>query len=160
MIEEIDYMDHCDDYEVNDVYSSDGTITYHLIPKSEVPDLDTSEDDDVTYIEVPTEPPVPSFSWPPRHVSWEELMDDVELKILEPPKRAEQLLLLLLTKEDRENLIGDLAEEFVDIQAKHGTTFARVWYWKQVTSSAWPLLTKVCRWGLWAAIGEWVRRLI
>lgn len=166
MSEEIDYMDYSDDYEVNDVYSSDGTLTYHRVPASESLDWESPEEGDVTYIEVPSimvssEPPTYGYHWPPpRHVSWEEVMDGVEFQIREPPKRAVQLLLLLLTKEARENLIGDLAEEFIDIQVKHGMTFARVWYWKQVAGSAWPLMKKAVRWGLLASIGEWVRRLI
>jgi hypothetical protein len=97
MSEEIDYMDYSDDYEINDVYSSDSTLTYHRVPASEGLDWESPEEGDVTYIEVPSimvpsEPPAYGYHWPPpRHVSWEEVMDDVELQIREPPKRAVQL---------------------------------------------------------------------
>ncbi|MDQ3820983.1 MAG: permease prefix domain 2-containing transporter [Acidobacteriota bacterium] len=75
-----------------------------------------------------------------------------------PPKRAEQLLLLILTNEEREYLVGDLAEEYIDIQSKHGERFAKVWYWKQVIASASPLIRKALRWGLLAWAEEWIRR--
>lgn len=77
-----------------------------------------------------------------------------------PPKYGERLLYLLLSKDERKNLIGDLAEEYIELQAKHGLKFARVWYWKQVCGSFFSLAVRAVRWGLYAGIVEWVRRHI
>jgi len=83
-----------------------------------------------------------------------------ETKSSTPPLLGERLLLLILTKEERTNIPGDLAEEFTEIAAKHGERFARVWYYKQVAASAWPLVRRALKWGLLASFGAWLRRLI
>jgi sugar phosphate isomerase/epimerase len=78
-----------------------------------------------------------------------------------PSLRAEKFLILLLTREERAaNIVGDLAEEYTWIAAKHGVRFANLWYWKQVAASIWPFMTKAFRWGLLASTWEWVRRLM
>jgi hypothetical protein len=74
------------------------------------------------------------------------------------PKFAEYLLYLFLSKKDREHLIGDLAEEYLEVRAKFGQRAANFWYYKQVISSIWPLSRKAVRWTLIAGVGEWVRR--
>ncbi len=74
------------------------------------------------------------------------------------PKFAEYLLYLFLSKRDREHLIGDLSEEYMEVRAKFGRRAANVWYYKQVVTSIWPLSRKAVRWGLVAWVGEWVRR--
>lgn len=75
-----------------------------------------------------------------------------------PPQFGERLLLLFLSKEERINIPGDLAEELEEIVAKHGGRFGKVWYYKQVIASAWPMIRKTLRWGLFASLGEWIRR--
>jgi hypothetical protein len=77
-----------------------------------------------------------------------------------PPQLGERALYLILSKQDRENLIGDLAEEYAEVQSKHGTRFAAIWYWKQVGASVFPLTIKAIRWFLYAGIVEWFRRHI
>lgn len=77
-----------------------------------------------------------------------------------PPRLGERLLLLILTKEDRINVPGDLEEEFAHIAVKHGDRFAKVWYYKQVAASAWPMSLKAIRWGIFAWMSEWIRRHI
>jgi hypothetical protein len=77
-----------------------------------------------------------------------------------PPQLGEKALLLLLSKDEREYLLGDLAEEFALYQSKYGNRFAKVWYYKQVISSAWPLLRKYLRWGVFIWVEEWIRRHI
>lgn len=77
-----------------------------------------------------------------------------------PPPLGERILLLILTKEERFNIPGDLAEEFVEITVKHGTRYAKLWYYKQVASSAWPMIRKAVKWGMWAWVGDWIRRNI
>lgn len=78
-----------------------------------------------------------------------------------PPQFGERILLLILrTKEERANIPGDLEEEFRGIAAKHGARYAKIWYYKQVTASAWPMVRKAVRWGALASVGEWIRRII
>jgi hypothetical protein len=76
-----------------------------------------------------------------------------------PPKLGERILLLILSKDERVNIPGDLAEEYAEIAEKHGERFANIWYWKQVTASAWPLIWKALRWAIWAYVGAWMRRM-
>jgi UDP-GlcNAc:undecaprenyl-phosphate GlcNAc-1-phosphate transferase len=77
-----------------------------------------------------------------------------------PPQFGERLLLLILTKDERANIPGDLEEEYREIAERHGGRFAKLWYYKQVAASAWPLLRKAARWGLLASLGAWIKRLI
>lgn len=79
-------------------------------------------------------------------------------KVLVAPKVGERLLLLILTKEERVNIPGDLEEEFAEIAAKHGERFAKVWYYKQVAASAWPLVRKALRWGIIIWGQDWIRQ--
>jgi hypothetical protein len=76
------------------------------------------------------------------------------------PKFGERILLLILrTKEERIHIPGDLEEEFKQITAKHGARYAKLWYYKQVAASAWPLICKAVQLGVWASVGEWIRRV-
>lgn len=60
----------------------------------------------------------------------------------EPPMWGERLLYFFLPKDQRDYIPGDLAEEFrTFILPRHGAAFARLWYWKQVGSSLWPILS-------------------
>lgn len=77
-----------------------------------------------------------------------------------PPQLGERILLLILKKEERVNIPGDLAEEYKEITAKHGTRFATIWYYKQVVASAWPLIRKAFRWSLLAWVEELIRRRV
>ncbi len=77
-----------------------------------------------------------------------------------PPKSAEYILLLVLSKRDRENLIGDLAEEYAEIVQKHGTLKANFWYCKQAATSVAPSIKKIVGFGISASIGAALRRLI
>jgi hypothetical protein len=57
-----------------------------------------------------------------------------------PPKAA-KFILLLVPKRHRENLIGDLEEEYATILLpEFGVRKARTWYWWQVTLSVGPFL--------------------
>ena len=77
-----------------------------------------------------------------------------------PPQLGECILLLVLSKDERINIPGDLAEEYIGIAKKHGKRFAKIWYYKQVMASAWPIIWKALRWGVWVSIGAWIRKLI
>jgi hypothetical protein len=75
-------------------------------------------------------------------------------------KRVEKTILLLFPKRSREYLLGDLAEEYAEIAAKHGVRFANLWYGKQVAGSVWPFLRAAIRWWLLTSAWDWVRRLM
>lgn len=77
-----------------------------------------------------------------------------------PPQLGEKALLMILTKEEREYVLGDLAEEFALYQSKYGVRFAKVWYYKQVVSSVWPILRRTLRLGAFVWFAEWLRRHI
>lgn len=82
----------------------------------------------------------------------------VEKPPAETPRAGEFLLYMILPRNEREYLIGDLAEEYSQVRSKFGKGAADVWYYKQVAGSAWPLIKKAVRWGVIASAGEWVRR--
>ena len=77
-----------------------------------------------------------------------------------PPRCGERLLLLILSKEERVNIPGDLEEEYRGIAARHGARYAKLWYYKQVAASGWPMIRKAVAWGLLASLGTWIRRFI
>lgn len=65
-----------------------------------------------------------------------------EARRLTPPKFGEYLLYLFLTKGERINLIGDLAEEYEEVHDKFGLRKANFWYYKQVFDSLRPLIRR------------------
>ena len=56
-----------------------------------------------------------------------------------PPRFASWLLARRLDPNDRDEVLGDLAEDFLERQAVHGPATARLWYWRQVFHLAWSL---------------------
>ena len=56
-----------------------------------------------------------------------------------PPKIAEYVLYLFLSKAERVYFIGDLNEEYIEVQNKFGSRSAKVWFYKQVLDSLTPL---------------------
>lgn len=60
-----------------------------------------------------------------------------------PLRWSEYILYLVLPKEERETVPGDLLEEYrTVILPKFGVTLARVWFLKQVAASIWPFLKR------------------
>src|SRR5260370_12758834 len=79
-----------------------------------------------------------------------------------PPPLAEKILILALSpKKYRDSQIGDLAEDFLKYESKHGTGFAKLWYWKEVAREVWFTIPRFIRWGscLLVWIEELFRRL-
>ncbi|MDH3673794.1 MAG: permease prefix domain 2-containing transporter [Gammaproteobacteria bacterium] len=72
------------------------------------------------------------------------------------PRRAEQLATLFFTKHLRENVLGDLEEEFETIIVpKFGVRFGRRWYWFQVVRSIWAVMgASLLKLGLIAWLGR------
>ena len=54
---------------------------------------------------------------------------------------AEWLLAWVMTKEQREDVLGDLLQEYLtDKVPVHGPRWAKVWFWSQIARSFWPFL--------------------
>ena len=61
---------------------------------------------------------------------------------VQPPRIAARLLAFFTAAEDREIVLGDLAEEFRVVRVPRlGERAARRWYWSQVVRSIWPLFS-------------------
>jgi hypothetical protein len=66
---------------------------------------------------------------------------DVQIAPRKPPEMARYVLHLLLSRRDRQNLIGDLIEEFQTVQLpEFGVRKANFWFWEQAISSVWPII--------------------
>ena len=82
-----------------------------------------------------------------------------EIKKVVPPL-GEYLLYLFLSRPERITLIGDLTEEFVTVYSKFGDRKARVWYYKQVFTSLWPLTVRFFyRWGFLGLVWRLFKRI-
>jgi hypothetical protein len=89
---------------------------------------------------------------------------NLDVAHMRPPQRAEFLLYLCLSRDDRECIPGDLLEEFTDrIVPRLGLKKGQWWYWAQVVRSIVPLLTqrlaRLAKWGAIARAAEtlWTR---
>lgn len=61
------------------------------------------------------------------------------------PKGAQYFISLFLSRDKRENILGDLEEEFLtEIYPKYGAKRAWFWYWTQVVGSVIPILVERC----------------
>jgi predicted permease len=54
-----------------------------------------------------------------------------------PPRLAERLLLRRLAVDERDELIGDINEQFTARAAADGARSARLWYWRQALALVW-----------------------
>jgi hypothetical protein len=72
------------------------------------------------------------------------------------PQSAEFLLDLFLSAKDRDEVLGDLQEQYAKRVTKYGHVKAKIWLYKQVGASMLPLLWKLITLGL----GKWIRRHI
>lgn len=78
-----------------------------------------------------------------------------------PPFNAEYILYLLLRKEDRCIVIGDLIEGYGQILHRFNKRRADIWFCKQVAGSLFPLLRRaLLRVGALVWLGRVLRRLI
>lgn len=59
-----------------------------------------------------------------------------------PPRFAEYLLYLFIPKLQRQNLLGDLQEEYLEVSERFGKKRATFWFYKQVGTSLWPLFRR------------------
>jgi hypothetical protein len=82
-------------------------------------------------------------------------------RIVRPPMNAEYVLYLLLRKEEREIVIGDLLECYSVMVHRFDKRRADIWFYKQVIGSIFPLLRRqVLRIGALVWLGRILRRLI
>lgn len=78
----------------------------------------------------------------------------------EPPQSADFLAYIFLSRADRNLLLDDLAEEYPSVVARLGQRGARVYYYKQVLASIWPLIrTALIKWGAFGWVAELIRRM-
>jgi len=79
------------------------------------------------------------------------------------PFSAKFLICFFLPKKVREPLLGDLEEEYQEIHEQFGERPARLWFYKQVLTSLWPMLQSTGRtlvkWGLIGWLEEFIRRI-
>jgi len=78
-----------------------------------------------------------------------------------PPINAEYVLCLLLRKEEREVVVGDLIESYNEVLKRFDKRRADIWFYKQVTGSLFPLFRRaMLRIGGLVWLGRVLRRLI
>lgn len=78
-----------------------------------------------------------------------------------PPFNAEYVLYLLLRKEEREVVIGDLIEDYGKVLERFNKRRADIWFYKHVGGSLLPLLRRaLLRIGALVWLGRILRRLI
>lgn len=87
-------------------------------------------------------------------------MPEMPINPVHPPANAELLLRFLLPLSVRDQLIGDLTEEFQEV-TKFGYRKAVCWYWFQALRSilalCWPWLKKT---GFWLLAGKFAQELL
>jgi len=80
---------------------------------------------------------------------------------LRPPFNAEYLLYLLLRREDRDIVIGDLLEGYGEVLRRFNKRRADIWFYWQVASSLFPLLRRALfRIGVLVWLGQVLRRIV
>ena len=76
------------------------------------------------------------------------------IKCVVPPS-AERLLSSLLSGKNGECLIGDLQEEYEALEEQVGSVRAKIWVYKQVLTSVWPLAREASK----AKLSYWLRQM-
>jgi hypothetical protein len=89
--------------------------------------------------------------------SYAELWDEVELLLdsePEPPRRAE-FLLWFLPRDQRNDVLGDLSEDYQLVLGRFGKRWANLWYWGKVILEVGPFLREhiLTRW-----LGELIKQ--
>jgi len=83
------------------------------------------------------------------------------VKQLRPPQFAQYLLYLFIKKHERDGLLGDLRQEYIEVLANFGHWGARVWFYKQVYSSLTPLIRRgIIKWTAVAGLVKLLRRIV
>jgi hypothetical protein len=72
---------------------------------------------------------------------------------------GERLLHFMLSEEEHENLIGDLAEEYAELNAKYGSQLAKAWYRQQIRISLFSIFSEMVCKKLFARAIEWFRKI-
>lgn len=78
-----------------------------------------------------------------------------------PPFNAEYVLHLLLRKDERDVVIGDLIEEYANVLERFNKRRADIWFYKQVGGSLFPLMRRaVVKIGALVWLGRVLQRLV
>ncbi len=76
------------------------------------------------------------------------------------PPLAKALLYIFLSEQDRENILGDLQEEYILKRETLPIRKAIIWAYAQAIMSTWPLIWRAIKLRLFAFFGKWVRHNI
>lgn len=71
-----------------------------------------------------------------------------------PPKLADTLICLLLSKSDSMFFLGDTIEDYKCLRAERGILVANTWYWKQAVSASLPVIQNLTK-----KLVPWLARL-
>ncbi|MCD2453785.1 permease prefix domain 2-containing transporter [Methylicorpusculum oleiharenae] len=71
----------------------------------------------------------------------EDVLQKQPYVIVGPPQLAEYLLYLFIPKSNRDAILGDLEEDYRTVYQKFGSKLALMFYWWQVVTSIWPLVS-------------------
>lgn len=83
------------------------------------------------------------------------------VKQLQPPKFAQYILYLFVKKKERDGLLGDLRQEYMEVLANFGRKGAKLWFYKQVFSSIRPLAARgIIKWTAIAGLVRLLRRIV
>jgi hypothetical protein len=84
-----------------------------------------------------------------------------ETRQVRPPFNAEYVLFLLLRKDEREVVVGDLVEGYGQVFRRFNKRRANIWFYKEVCCSLWPLIRRgLLRVGTLVWLGRILRGLI
>jgi hypothetical protein len=77
-----------------------------------------------------------------------------------PPRFGEWILWFILSENDRDIQIGDLAEDYYKLQMELGPRGACLWYYKEVVILIWRRVPGAAKWLILAWFEELLRRLV
>lgn len=84
-----------------------------------------------------------------------------ETRPVRPPFNAEYVLYLLLRKDEREVVVGDLIEGYEEVFQRFNERRANIWFYKQVCGSLWPFIRRgLLKIGTLVWLGRILRRMI
>jgi hypothetical protein len=77
-----------------------------------------------------------------------------------PPSSAQLLMRFAIKPSDQEVIFGDMNEIFNIMVKQNGPGWARAWYvWHAIRSSTAQLVAKLWKWGVFAYIAEFIRKI-
>lgn len=100
---------------------------------------------------------IESSSEDPPFLGHEVYTFHVDLEVPGPPERFQRVLSSLLSADEREGALGDLAEKYRTRYRQVGPQKANRWFAFQVFRSLFPLLVRPGGRIVWLILGEWIK---